>query len=529
MNARIHADRSATPDLRTEDDFSLPGWTYWDPEFFELERQVVFRKSWHLVCHVNDVREAGDYLTFRFLNESILTVRGTDGRVRSFHNVCRHRAARLVNGEQGNCGKRITCPYHAWTYSNEGRLVGVPRPTVGADVGAHQLSGTVPLPGPGQVIGEAGTLVKSQPHANAWHTVTLSQTYTNPVIVLSLLSYNGAQPTTLRVRNLASDRFQFQLDEWDYIDGGHTAETVAYLVVEAGTHTLEDGRRLEAGFTNAGTSPQSVSFAGGFTGAPVVLSQVVTTNDARAVVTRQPQVSASGFSVYVQGEEANTAHGSETVAWVALGGGVGATGSLFYEAGMTADAVTESWYGVDFGQSYGGSPVVLGSMQRDDGDNPAGLRFQSLSSGGVEVKVEEEQSGDVEVVHTTEPVGYVVFEPGLLTSSASLASVGSVPAALNTLAASSVMEQPEAYTLEENYPNPFNPQTTIRYALAEQAHVRLEVYNAVGQRVAVLVDQEQAGGVHEVAFHAASLPSGVYFCRFQAGIFTQTRSMILAK
>lgn len=126
MNARIHADRSATPDLRTEDDFSLPGWTYWDPEFFELERQVVFKKSWHLVCHVNDVREAGDYLTFRFLNESILTVRGTDGRVRSFHNVCRHRAARLVNGEQGNCGKRITCPYHAWTYSNDGRLVGVP-------------------------------------------------------------------------------------------------------------------------------------------------------------------------------------------------------------------------------------------------------------------------------------------------------------------------------------------------------------------------------------------------------------------
>ena len=126
MNARIHADRSATPDLRTEDDFSLPGWAYWDPEFFELERQVIFTKSWHLVGHVNDVPQAGDFLTFKFLNESILTVRGTDGRVRSFHNVCRHRAARLVSGEQGNCGKRITCPYHAWTYSTDGRLVGVP-------------------------------------------------------------------------------------------------------------------------------------------------------------------------------------------------------------------------------------------------------------------------------------------------------------------------------------------------------------------------------------------------------------------
>jgi phenylpropionate dioxygenase-like ring-hydroxylating dioxygenase large terminal subunit len=126
MNARIHADRAASPDFRTEEDFSLPGWTYWDPEFFELEREVVFRKCWHLVCHVNDVPTSGDFLTFKFLNESILTVRGADGRVRSFHNVCRHRAARLVDGEQGNCGKRITCPYHAWTYATDGRLVGVP-------------------------------------------------------------------------------------------------------------------------------------------------------------------------------------------------------------------------------------------------------------------------------------------------------------------------------------------------------------------------------------------------------------------
>jgi phenylpropionate dioxygenase-like ring-hydroxylating dioxygenase large terminal subunit len=126
MNARIHPERFAAPDFGTEEDFSLPGWTYSDPEFFELERQVIFRKSWHLVCHVNDVPAPGDYLTYKFLNESVLTVRGADGRVRSFHNVCRHRAARLVDGEQGNCGKRITCPYHAWTYSTDGRLVGLP-------------------------------------------------------------------------------------------------------------------------------------------------------------------------------------------------------------------------------------------------------------------------------------------------------------------------------------------------------------------------------------------------------------------
>lgn len=126
MNARIHPERSLTPESRTEDDSSLPGWIYSDPEFFELERQVIFRKSWHLVCHVNDVPLAGDFQTLGVLGESILTLRGRDGQVRSFHNVCRHRASRLVDGEHGNCGALIVCPYHAWSYSTDGRLVGVP-------------------------------------------------------------------------------------------------------------------------------------------------------------------------------------------------------------------------------------------------------------------------------------------------------------------------------------------------------------------------------------------------------------------
>jgi len=102
MNARIHPERSLTPESRTEDDFSLPGWIYSDPEFFELERKTIFSKCWHLVCHVNDVPEAGDFQTLNVINESILTVRGKDGQVRSFHNVCRHRASRLVDSESGN-------------------------------------------------------------------------------------------------------------------------------------------------------------------------------------------------------------------------------------------------------------------------------------------------------------------------------------------------------------------------------------------------------------------------------------------
>jgi phenylpropionate dioxygenase-like ring-hydroxylating dioxygenase large terminal subunit len=110
-----------------DDSVSLPAWIYRDPEFFELEKELIFRPSWQIVCHVNDVPRAGDYHSLEFLGQSIIVLRGEDGQVRSFHNACRHRAARLLDGSQGHCGRRLTCPYHAWTYGLDGRLLTVPQ------------------------------------------------------------------------------------------------------------------------------------------------------------------------------------------------------------------------------------------------------------------------------------------------------------------------------------------------------------------------------------------------------------------
>jgi phenylpropionate dioxygenase-like ring-hydroxylating dioxygenase large terminal subunit len=105
---------------------SLPAWLYTDRGFFEAERRHLFAKTWHVVCHVNDVPGAGDYLTLDILGEKFLSLRGSDGVVRSFHNVCRHRASRLADGDSGNCGHRLVCPYHAWSYDLEGRLKSIP-------------------------------------------------------------------------------------------------------------------------------------------------------------------------------------------------------------------------------------------------------------------------------------------------------------------------------------------------------------------------------------------------------------------
>ena len=116
--------KTVTPPPLTE---SLPAWLYTDASFFALERDRLFRQTWQIVCHVNDIPKPGDYQAFDFLDEKIVTVRGEGRAVRSFHNVCRHRASRLADGSYGNCGHRLICPYHAWSYGLDGKLLAIPR------------------------------------------------------------------------------------------------------------------------------------------------------------------------------------------------------------------------------------------------------------------------------------------------------------------------------------------------------------------------------------------------------------------
>ena len=86
-------------------EMSLPAWLYRDAGFFDQEKRTLFRQAWQVVCHLNDVPEPGDYHTLDFLDEKVVVVRGEDGKVRAFHNVCRHRAGRIADGASGNSGQ----------------------------------------------------------------------------------------------------------------------------------------------------------------------------------------------------------------------------------------------------------------------------------------------------------------------------------------------------------------------------------------------------------------------------------------
>ncbi len=122
----------------------LPGWAYHSDALLELEKEHVFRNHWQIVGHVSDVQEPGDYLTMDVVGERALVVRGKDGEVRAFHNICRHRGSRVVAENQGNCKNALVCPFHGWVYNLDGTLRGAARPRSFPELDKTEF-GLVPL------------------------------------------------------------------------------------------------------------------------------------------------------------------------------------------------------------------------------------------------------------------------------------------------------------------------------------------------------------------------------------------------
>lgn len=106
----------------------LPGWTYHSPALFALERERLFLTHWQIAGHVSDIPAPGDWLAFDLMGERAVVMRGADGVVRAFHNLCRHRGARVVAGAQGQCKGAIVCPFHGWVYNLDGSLRGASQP-----------------------------------------------------------------------------------------------------------------------------------------------------------------------------------------------------------------------------------------------------------------------------------------------------------------------------------------------------------------------------------------------------------------
>jgi choline monooxygenase len=109
---RFHADPARS--------YTLPAHYAYDPEIFAREKKAIFYRTWQLAGHGSQLEAPGDYVTCRVADQDLLVIRGKDGELRAFYNVCAHRAHKLLEGS--GRAKVIVCPYHAWSYHADGRL-----------------------------------------------------------------------------------------------------------------------------------------------------------------------------------------------------------------------------------------------------------------------------------------------------------------------------------------------------------------------------------------------------------------------
>ncbi len=246
---------------------------------------------------------------------------------------------------------------------------------------------------------------------NNWVRVEITETFVNPIIVTGPPSSNDSQPCVIRLRNIDNTGFEIRLQEWDYLDGDHTGETVAYLILEQGSFTLGDGTLVEAGqFDSQDNDFRSVSFAKAFATEPVVMTSIASFNEEDAVTGRIKNISLKSFEHKIQEQESfSNGHSNETVNYVAWEVSKVTIGNFNTIVNKTTRGVKDKWYKVSYGELLPDIPIFLGTMQSQDDADTAAIRYTNKTDSDIEIKIEEEQSADTETHHEMESTGYFLF------------------------------------------------------------------------------------------------------------------------
>ncbi|MBY0435596.1 MAG: DUF4832 domain-containing protein, partial [Cyclobacteriaceae bacterium] len=350
--------------------------------------------------------------------------------------------------------------------------------------GSNMLSFTL-LPSP-RNIGESGTLTLSQPDRSTWFTQTLSRSYNNPVVIISPLGYNDAAPAVMRVKNVTSNSFQYQIEEWDYLDGVHGAETVFYLVVEAGCYTLDGGVTMEAGATSLTNSWSQINFTDSISTIPLVMAQTMSYNFSTKVTTRIRWIGNSNMQMKVQEEEAidnlpNHVRGTETVGYIALTKGAGNIG-FPYETDGTNPTYGNIFKRIWFNGSYASSPSLLANMQTSYGRRATALRYNLLNSANFASLMQAEQSYETTADSAQEEVGYLALGgSGIFQGKAVAANGGSgarvVANAVDRPSQKSKNKDSDVIARFNYYPNPVEQYLKIE---SENSIKQLSIFNLNG-------------------------------------------------
>jgi hypothetical protein len=252
--------------------------------------------------------------------------------------------------------------------------------------------------------------------AHNWKTVSFPYPIKDPVVIANTPSFQGGHPVVVRLRNVSPTGFEVKLQEWSYLDGRHTYETLSWMAFASGTTQLSSGLRVTAGAFSSGTRhklKQTQTFGSAFAAKPVVFAIAQTSVDIKGFASRLSSISNQGFSHTLYHQESLAAHSraAEIIGYVALSSGsfTLADGRLLQVTADPTHLVTHSWKQLPFQQKFVSAPLVIANTQSLKGGDTITLRLRQLEAASFQVKLEEEQSRDAEIQHVPEAVGFLAL------------------------------------------------------------------------------------------------------------------------
>jgi hypothetical protein len=268
--------------------------------------------------------------------------------------------------------------------------------------------------------------------------------------------------------------------------------------------------------TNIDHNYSQIEFLQDFEHTPVVFTQVSSFNESAAVVTRTKDVSRESFSVRIQEEEANDdKHQMEDLSYLAIEPGSISVDGKSFEAGTTGTVVDENWHTIQFDHSYT-EPVFLADDQTVNGGDPVSLRMDNLDSTSVRIFMEEEKSGDSEIGHVNEDVGYLVYENSeeepQVNQKSTKKSSGSDPLESSDSDSSTINKKMYEQIQQEVkvYPNPTGGEVIVELGGLDLNNAALKLVRMSGE----LIYQTDAVQ-NPVRFDISGEPAGMYIIQLK--------------
>ena len=250
---------------------------------------------------------------------------------------------------------------------------------------------------------QVGRVTFKQEGESYWHAVVFDEEFDEiPLVTVGPSTFNGGDGVSTRVRRITRTGFDLMIDEWDYKDGVHAAETVDYLAILPGIHDI-GGLKVIAESRLINHNAVNHSFSESFDSIPVVFTQVSSFNGASATIVRAKNITTSQIQLKLDEEEKNDRrHLLETVSIIAFEQGSADFRNLSFS--FLTRNVDHTRKAINL-PSNAGTTLIFADMQTTTGGDPCTLRIDDKTSSGFDIFVHEEKSKNSEMGHSKESIG----------------------------------------------------------------------------------------------------------------------------